>query len=484
MIYYGRHGIPGGPMTRRILLICAFLLLGGNLFPVHAAPVEWDDPTIATDTTWSGEILLRRNVVVSEGATLRILPGTTVLVGVDNGIGLTVVGRLVIEGREKAAVSFLPEKPGSSRVLWEGIRLAGGKAAGHSLAGFRIEGAKDGISINDTAANISNGTFRGCGTGVRGYQKSVATLDNCVFDGNGAGAVISLGGEGVFRGCRLVNIEGYGVVGDKGAVLKVSGCSFSRGKTGIFALTESPCRVEDSTFLSLEKGIVARQMGKDSVISRCSFENNGTGVHAVQFCSIEIADSAFRKNLAALEAQEFSTLTVHHNRFEANQAAVSLSRKSHANVEHNIFLHNRNAVIVNYSSYPRIHGNNFERNDMSVRLERFQSGDWEEREGSLGVAGAEAARRGSHNIGIATRKVPLPRRVLARGNYWGPDADRDTAKGTMGKIWDGRKFGPVRYEGFGDKEYAIDVVDFTEEVASPVREAGPRDGTGGAGDAR
>ena len=62
----------------------------------------------------------------------------------------------------------------------------------------------------------------------------------------------------------------------------------------------------------------------------------------------------------------------------------------------------------------------------------------------------------------------------AKGNYWGPDADRDPAKGTLGKIWDGKKFGPVEYEGFGEKRYEIDVVDFSGESMQPFPDAGPR----------
>lgn len=471
-------------MVYRNTLPISLLLLGIFLSTSFGAPAEWDKPTISGDTTWSGEVLIRQNVVVSPGATLRILPGTSVRVESGKSVGLTVLGRLLVEGEETRRVTFLPDKQGGPRASWEGIHLYGGPRAGHVLSGFRIEGAREAVALTETAARFDGGAFVSCETGIRGNQKSLATVDNCLFDGNGAGAIISLGAEGVFRRCRLVNIVGNGIVVDKGAVLKVSGCSFSRGKSGIFSLTNSPCKVEDSAFLSLEKGIVARQMGTDSSISRCSFENDGTGILAVQFCAVEIADSRFRENVTGVEAREFSTPKIHHNRFEANQAAVNLFRKSHAVIEHNVFLHNRNAVVVNYSSYPRIFGNNFERNDMSVRLERFQSGDWEEREGSLVLAGAEATRRGSRNVGLTAQNAPFPKRVLARGNYWGADADRDPSKGTMGKILDGKKFGPVRYEGFGDKEYAIDVVDFTEEVPSPIRDAGPRGEAAGTGQVR
>jgi hypothetical protein len=468
-------------MIHRTTLSISLLLLGVLVSTSAGAPVVWDKPTISTDTTWSGEVLIRENVVVSPGATLRILPGTSVKVESGKGIGLTVLGRLLVEGREGGSVSFIPEKKDGA-AAWDGIRLLGGKSAGHVLSGFRIEGAREAVSLAETSARFSDGVFASCRVGILGNQKSLAAVDNCLFDGNGAGAVVSLGAEGVFRRCRVVNISGTGIVVDKGGALRVSGCTFNRGKTGILSFTNSPCKVDDSAFLSLENGIVARQMGEDSSISRCSFENDNTGISAVQFCAVEIADSRFRGNVTGVDAREFSTPKILHNRFEANQAAVNLFRKSHAVIERNVFLHNRDAVVVNYSSYPLIRGNDFDRNDMSVRLERYQSGDWEEREGSTNLSGAEAAMRGSRNPGLKELNVKFPRRVMARGNYWGPDAGRDPVKGTMGKVRDGKAFGPVRYEGYGDKEYAIDVVDFGEEAPSPIPDAGPR--VAGAGEAR
>lgn len=463
-------------MNRNVALFSLFLVSAAPPSVAFAAPAVWDTPTITTDTTWSGDVVLRQNVVVSTGATLRITAGTNVLVESGRGIGISVMGRLVVAGKGSAPVSFLPEKPGSSRNQWEGIRLSGGRNAGHALAGFRLSGAREGISLTETSAKISDAVLSGCEAGVRGYQKSVATLDNCVFDGNEVGALVSLGGEAVFRDSRFVNILGTGIVADKGAAISVANGDFSRGKTGIFSLTDSPCRIEGSRFVSLEKGIVARQMGGNSAVSRCTFENDDTGILAVQFCSAEISDCLFLGNQTALNVQEFSSPWIRNNRFEGNQTAVNLFRKSHPVVEGNVFFHNRHAVVVNYSSYPKITRNNFDRNDMSVRLEKFQSGDWEERAGSPALTGVEATRRGSRNPGIgnAIQYANFPKRVNAKGNYWGPDAGRDPEKGTLGKIWDGNKYGPVKYEGFGDEEYRIDVVDFSEESSVPFADAGPR----------
>jgi nitrous oxidase accessory protein NosD len=470
-------------MRRKAPLLAA-ISLAALVTAAQGAPVVWDTPTITSDTTWSGDLVVRQNVVVSPGATLRIAEGTNVRVESGRGIGISVLGRLVVAGTENGFVSFVPEKAGGSRNQWEGIRLAGGRNKGHVLARFRISGAREGVSLTETAARISGAVFSGCETGIRGNQKSSVTVDNCTFDGNVDGAFISLGGDAVFRDCRFGNVQGNGIAVDKGAVLRVAGSTFSQGKTGIFSLTNSPCRIEDSVFRSLEKGIVARQMGKNSAVARCSFENDDTGLLAVQNCQVDVVDSAFLGNRAGLEVQEFSSPGIRNNRFERNQVALSVIRKSRPAVERNVFYHNRTAVVVNYSSYPRISGNNFDRNDMSVRLERFQSGDWEERAGSRPITGAEIARRSppSQGMGQMLREYTFSRRIDARGNFWGPDPERDFSRGTLGKIQDGKKFGPVRYEGSGEEEYAIDVVDFAEEAQSPFPDAGPRPPAGAKGD--
>ncbi len=462
-------------MTRRLLFLLLSAFLVCPKASSVAAPVEWTRESIDDEVSWSGEIALTRSVLISPKGTLRILPGTTIRIPAGKGIALSVSGRLSIEGGEgNGFVIFLPEKPGGTRDQWEGIRLLAGGRGPAVLAGFRIEGAREGVSVSEGDARVRDAAFVGCDTGVRGNQKSRIVVDNCTFDGNGTGAIVSLGGEGVFLRSRFRNIQGNGIVADKGGSFRVDGCAFERGSTGIFSLTNAPCRVENSSFASLEIGVVARQMGEESSVSRCDFRNNGTGVLAVQFSSVEVADSTFRENLAGVDAKEFSAPKVRHNRFQANRIAVNLFRKSHAVVERNVFFHNRDAVVVNYSSYPRIAGNNFDRNDMSVRLEKFQSGDWEERYGSRGISGEEAGKRGSQFAAIAGAQGSFPKRVYARGNHWGPDPERNPEKGTLGKIRDGRKYGPVKYEGFGDGEYAIDVVDFSEELPSPAPDAGPR----------
>jgi hypothetical protein len=164
-------------------ILLLLLLVPGGISPaVAGTPSVWNTPTIGADTTWEGEIVLRENVVVSGGSVLRVLSGTTVYVENGKGIGITVLGRLDVQGKEGQPVRFVPEKTAGSRAEWEGIRLSGDRQ-GHLLSNFRIEGAKEGISLTDTKALVTGGVFSGCEKGVSGYQKSTGSFDNCVFEG-------------------------------------------------------------------------------------------------------------------------------------------------------------------------------------------------------------------------------------------------------------------------------------------------------------
>jgi hypothetical protein len=92
-------------MMRALSLLAALLLPAAV---ASAAPAAWDHPTISSDTTWSGDVLIRENVVVSPGATLRIAAGTNVLVEPGKGIAISVMGRLVVSGKPSEPVAFLP----------------------------------------------------------------------------------------------------------------------------------------------------------------------------------------------------------------------------------------------------------------------------------------------------------------------------------------------------------------------------------------
>ena len=101
----------------------------------RATMVIWYDDTtvqtvsgaIAADTTWtaaSGPYQITGNLTVNSGATLTILPGTTVYL--NSGVTVTVAngGRLLAEGTATDPILFT--RPASSSTSWSGMTINGG----------------------------------------------------------------------------------------------------------------------------------------------------------------------------------------------------------------------------------------------------------------------------------------------------------------------------------------------------------------------
>jgi len=70
---------------------------------------------------WFGEKAINANFVVAAERTLRIWPGTTVLL--DSGVAVTVNGALIAEGTSGSPITFRAKDTGE---LWSGLKIAGG----------------------------------------------------------------------------------------------------------------------------------------------------------------------------------------------------------------------------------------------------------------------------------------------------------------------------------------------------------------------
>ncbi|NIS75984.1 MAG: hypothetical protein GTO08_12095, partial [Deltaproteobacteria bacterium] len=69
-----------------------------------------------------------------------------------------------------------------------------------------------------------------------------------------------------------------------------------------------------------------------------------------------------------------------------------------------------------------------------------------------------------------------PVTIDAKGNFWGSNlGDVESKELNLKEIWDGKDFGPVTYEGFGDETYRVDIVDISGWRKVPVDNAGVRE---------
>jgi hypothetical protein len=191
---------------------------------------------IDNDATWSGEVRVTEPVSVEKGGTLRILPGTVVLLSGEDRDGdacedgyIQVFGELRVEGEPARPVRFGrldPDKP------WREIFLKDARA---SIRGAIVEGAVWGLHVHDGEVRIDDSVLHGNGGGARMKGFGV-TMRRCDIRGNGIGlrfwdggpnvaaSVIDGNGTGLFyrdgtgggkiTGCRIRNREWDVKIGD------------------------------------------------------------------------------------------------------------------------------------------------------------------------------------------------------------------------------------------------------------------------------
>lgn len=180
---------------------------------------------IRQDETWRGEVRVRGSVVVQKGATLTILPGTTVRfekIDVDgDGIGdseLYVEGALVAEGTPGRPILFTSAEDDPAPRDWKYlfINLSPRAVLAHCVSEYAFSG----VQIHFSRASVSRCTFR---RNVDGLRFSTA--------------------EGEFtRNVMTGNV--YGVrYEERGSKALLSRNDIAGNRVGIFCVMESPGRI-------------------------------------------------------------------------------------------------------------------------------------------------------------------------------------------------------------------------------------------------
>lgn len=180
------------------------------------------------DTVWSGEVNIDDDVLVPEGVTLTILPGTIVNITpsdrtktdpeyISSMTEITVRGNLNVEGKEGGQVLFnVKDSAASDR--WAGIIVYGGTA---EIKWCTVRNAETGIQIFNGLVHIRDSVLTGnrYGLAAQGVQ-SFVQMENTRITGNDYG-VFELNGTKVnysnnfVEGNRKKDLYVYGVVEKK-----------------------------------------------------------------------------------------------------------------------------------------------------------------------------------------------------------------------------------------------------------------------------
>lgn len=163
-------------MKKSALLFITFLLMVSS---ASAAGV------LVKDTVWSGRITLEDDILIPEGVTLTVLPGTIVNIVpsertktdpeyLSSLTEITVRGRMKVEGDKVEKIVF-NVKGKSLPDLWAGIIVDGGTV---NINGCRIENAESGIHVIKGLLVIKDSVVRNNHYGLVLNKQADARVEN------------------------------------------------------------------------------------------------------------------------------------------------------------------------------------------------------------------------------------------------------------------------------------------------------------------
>jgi len=448
--------------TASLLVLMGFAFLPGLTSGAESMAIEGS-------VTWSGEHVVDGLVTVSSDATLVLRPGTRISA---RGEGRILVdGTLYSLGTEEKPVRLTGTKE-SDLTLIE----TSNPGAVIRLHRTEVSGAKSAVTVRGGFLGVTASRFTDCENALTLDLKASGELRDVTLTGNGVG--LSVGNSAKARAVDL-RMEGnrVGIGAHNSAELILSGGQFNGNERGFVQQNQCAVQMDRCAFEGNQVGVDLRQTRATPSLSFSAFRQNKIGVSASLFAHPFVDACEFRGNEVAFSANQFCSPFVRHCDFIDNGEAIRLDKKSNARIEGNRLKDSKVALFADFSSYPRVTGNLFEDNEWQVRLGIYESADWERQQGSKGIMMGVAKESGTRNPFLLEGQVPPGEGTFSvAGNAWDEDTLREmeaSADANLTRFWDGRDQGSVRYEGFGEGEYAVDQIVYAPPLLGAAPPVGP-----------
>jgi len=216
-------------MKRLLVLLSVLMLLTGcalrTLTGTPQLPVELSG-VLQGDHVVGGTVLVTADLLVPVGSSLVIKPGTTLLVRASESTKIDpeylsplteilVRGRLLVDGRSDAVVTFMPENPGiKGEPAWAGLLLDG--ATDSAIRYAHITQPDTGILLVNAAPDIIGNQISRARYGIIAQGGNARILDNEVTLGDG-GIFCWNGSRPYLKGNLVVANEEEGIVVARGS---------------------------------------------------------------------------------------------------------------------------------------------------------------------------------------------------------------------------------------------------------------------------
>ena len=188
-----------------------------------AAPAEVEG-TVKADATWSGEVLVVGDVLVPEGVSLTVAPGTKVMfqasesskiepVFLSMQTEIMVRGTLLVKGEAGKEVTFTaaPEAMNTKkpeRGDWGGLIFDGPGASASSVSHAAFDKADTAVAAYNSSPSVTGCRFTDCRYGIVCMGgKSTPKVTGSVVTGCEFGVVSARGAKPALEGCVVEKNE-------------------------------------------------------------------------------------------------------------------------------------------------------------------------------------------------------------------------------------------------------------------------------------
>ncbi|MBI5417860.1 right-handed parallel beta-helix repeat-containing protein [Candidatus Poribacteria bacterium] len=332
-------------MSKLCNILMIFLLILTALTNIHA---QANTIVIASDTTFSGTIEISDNIVVSNGATLTINPGTSIYIKRTTKFSpsIRVEGRLKAIGTQEKIILFsgITERPSG----WEGIYFF--ENTDSELRYCKILFANTSITCEKSSMIIANCTIAYNEKGLESTRESQLVVQENIFKNNLFGIDCKSGSTALIIKNSFEESKEYAITYSEGSSPTILENNFNKNNMGIYtANAQSAPYISFNNFNENQYGIMFRQFS-GAQINNSVFQKNKYGIYGQMMSNSYLSNCIFNKNTIALSGKIVSAFKILNSDISENQIGFNLQIGSVAIINYCNIINNDIGINISLSS--------------------------------------------------------------------------------------------------------------------------------------
>ena len=281
---------------------------------------------IDVNTTWTernGPYIVEKDILVLEGVTLEISPGTKVFF--DGSYGINVEGRLLAKGTRESNIVFRSNQVAPQNDDWDGLKF---KSEGNRLSHCRISHAYTAVHISYGNESITDCIISDSRGGMRIESKRATNI-----------SIRNVS----FNNLESIGISIYSVHDD--ANIGILNCTFAGSMYNCIHIHwTNQVLISNCTFTESTNGCSI--LGSEALVDNCTFRSNSNRGLYISYSKVNVSFCTFSDN-RNLGAFLHSGNSLYRCQFYNNSIALQLTRSN--SVKKCIF--DNNTLGINITNY-------------------------------------------------------------------------------------------------------------------------------------